>query len=872
MNSPGEKFIARNGGRGYHVGMMHVRRGLLKSEGADLPANNSHTCGPAGRPVVTLLTVLVCLLALAAGSVEAKGAAAAAKDRIFQDWLRQDAGGNAGTCFQDAKTAEREAAIVERVANELDAAGAAIRGEAAVLTKARVPGRDPRWRALYTKACEQRRARRLRTLTARYPKIVFTKHFNMGGSHYAYTEGQSDAQAERHFRAGGALCVLEMDGIYGTVGTLIRDARGVIRNPDVSYDGTRILFAWKKDDRKDDYHLYEMEVATRRVRQLTSGLGFADYECAYLPNGDIVFNSTRCVQTVDCWWTEVSNLYTCDGDGRYMRRLSFDQVHTNYPTVMSDGRVIYTRWDYNDRGQLYPQPLFQMNADGTGQTEFYGNNSWFPTTIAQARGIPNSTKVMAIATGHHSGQSGKLILIDPSKGRQEAAGITMLAPVRPAKAVRVDAYGQRGEQFQYPYPLSETELLVTYATGNPGRNRPNGYGLYWMHVDGRRELLTFDPKLSSNQPVPLAPRPRPHRRPSAVDYRKTTGVYYVQDVYAGPGLEGIPRGTAKRLRVVALEYRAAGIGSNGNGGPAGGALVSTPVAVNNGSWDVKRVLGSVPVEKDGSAFFTVPARTPVYFQVLDRKGHTIQSMRSWSTLQPGETFSCVGCHESKRSAPPVRKSSIAMKAGPRPLEPFYGPPQGFSFAKVIQPILDKHCVRCHNVRPGRPKPKARPKVAFSLLGDRNVDGRASRYWSDSYLALTQRGRPNRFVRWLNAQSVPSMLPPYHAGACKSGLLTMIEKGHHDVRLSREETEKIACWIDLLVPFCGDYTESAAWRDRGRKYAHFQGKRDRMAAQEAKNIQALVEARAGRTPEGLPPVPEFKPLDPRYRVSSGKPRR
>jgi len=534
--------------------------------------------------------------------------------------------------------------------------------------------------------------------------------------------------------------------------------------------------------------------------------------------------------------------------------------------------VTYTRWDYNDRGQLYPQPLFQMNADGTGQTEFYGNNSWFPTTIAHARGIPNSAKVMAIATGHHSGQSGKLILIDSAKGRQEAAGITMLAPTRPAKAVRVDSYGQRGEQFQYPYPLSETELLVTYATHNPGRSRLNGYGIYWMHVDGRRELLTFDPKLSSNQPVPLAPRPRPHRRPSAVDYRKTTGVYYVQDVYAGPGLEGIPRGTAKRLRVVALEYRAAGIGSNGNGGPAGGALVSTPIAVNNGSWDVKRVLGSVPVEKDGSAFFTVPARTPVYFQVLDRKGHAIQSMRSWSTLQPGERFSCVGCHESKRSAPPVRKPSIAMKAGPRKLEPFYGPPRGFSFAKVIQPILDKHCVRCHNVRPGQPKPKTKPKAAFSLLGDRNADGRASRYWSDSYLALTQRGRPNRLVRWLNAQSVPSMLPPYHAGACKSGLLTLLEKGHHDVRLSREETEKIACWIDLLVPFCGDYTEAAAWPDRGRKYAHFQGKRGRMAAQEAKNIRALVEARAGRTPEGLPPVPEFKPLAPQYRVPSGKPRR
>jgi len=330
MNSPGGKFIARNGGRGYHTGMMHMRLQLLENGGADLPANNSHTCGPAGSPAVTLLTVLVCLLALTTGSVEAKGAVAAAKDRIFQDWLRQDAGGNAGTCFRNAKTAEWEAAIVERAANELGAAGAAIRGGAAALTKARVPGRDPRWRALYTKACEQRRARRLRTLTARYPKIVFAKHFNMGGSHYAYTEGQSDAQAERHFRAGGALCVLEMDGIYGTVGTLIRDARGIIRNPDVSYDGTRILFAWKKSDRGDDYHIYEMAAAARTVRQLTSGAGFADYECAYLPNGDIIFNSTRCVQTVDCWYTEVSNLYACDKDGRYLRRLGFDQVHTNW--------------------------------------------------------------------------------------------------------------------------------------------------------------------------------------------------------------------------------------------------------------------------------------------------------------------------------------------------------------------------------------------------------------------------------------------------------------------------------------------------------------------------------------------------------------
>jgi hypothetical protein len=561
--------------------------------------------------------------------------------------------------------------------------------------------------------------------------------------------------------------------------------------------------------------------------------------------------------------------------------LSFDQVHTNYPTVMSDGRVIYTRWDYNDRGQLYPQPLYQMNPDGTGQTEVYGNNSWFPTTIAHARGIPNSPLIMAIATGHHSGQSGKLILVDTRKGRQEASGITMLAPVRPAKAVRVDAYGQGGEQFQYPYPLSKTELLVTYATRNPGRNRPNGYGLYWMHVDGRRELLAFDPRHSSNQPVPLAARPRPYVRASTVDYRKKTGAYYLQDVYEGPGLKGVKRGTAKRLRVVALEFRAAGCGSNGNGGPAGGALVSTPVAIRNGTWDVKHVLGTVPIEADGSAFFRVPARRPVYFQILDAKGHTIQSMRSWSTLQPGETFSCVGCHENKSQASPATaKTTLALAGGPRDLEPFYGPPRGFSFPKEIQPILDRHCIRCHKVRGkrlgGRPKaakkaadpkaakPGAKEKQAFSLLAATSPGRRGGRNWSDSYLALTQSGRPNRLVRWLNVQSIPPMLPPYHAGACKSELLAMLEKGHNKVKLSREETDKLACWIDLLVPYCGDYTEAAAWNEGLRKkHDRYYGKRKRMEAEDARNIAALIAARAGRPVKDLPPVPEFKPLPSRY---------
>jgi len=961
-----------------------------------------------GTGVVLAILAATCVSPGGAAEPASAASAAVTEEALLHDWMLQDHGADVKACFADKAGSAVERKMLARVLGELGGPGEAIRGEMDRLIRQKVPGEDAAWRELYVKACRARRAARLRPLLARSPKIVFTKHYDLGGSHYAYTEGQSDAQAERHFRPGTALCVLEADENLGTVRTLIDDPKGVIRDPDVSYDGKRILFAWKKSDRQDDYHLYEMDVATGKVRQLTDGLGFADYEGQYLPTGEIVFNSTRCVQIVDCWWTEVSNLYVCDADGRYMRRLAFDQVHSNYPTVTDDGRVIYTRWDYNDRGQLYPQPLYQMNCDGTGQTEVYGNNSWFPTTVMHARAIPGTQKILAVFSGHHCRQRGKLGIIDPTVGQQEATGAQLVAPIRETKAVRVDAYGQRGELWQYPYPVTQTQFLVTYRPSDKGGPHAAGrFAIYFQDIDGRRELLAFDPRSPCNQSVPLTSRKRPHVRPSNVDYSRKTGTYYVKDVYFGPGLKGIERGTIKRLRVVALEYRAAGIGSNRNGGPAGGALVSTPVSVDNGTWDVKTVLGSVPVREDGSALFTVPARTPVYFQLLDERGCVVQSMRSWSTLQPGETFSCVGCHESKADASPMTgQFAKALEKDPLTLTPFYGPARGFSFPKEIQPILDRHCIRCHfdrgkkrgaikprepRVRPGRipatashshsgdaisalsdqaepknsndhsiprftwwshrgtrewvqynfkapkkvsgvqvywfedtsgcrtpkswkllykdgsawkpvstldelstakdrfvkvsfapvrttslrievllkkgkssgilewkvigenvidaPTPVAKTaekplppgvKKAFSLLGEGNLDRRAKRMWSDSYLALTQNGRPNKLVQWLNAQSIPPMLPPYFAGSARSELITMLEKGHNSVKLTREEMEKLCCWIDLLVPYCGDYTEANAWSDREKeKYARYQAKRDRMAEIERKNIQALL---------------------------------
>ncbi len=741
------------------------------------------------------------------------------------DWAGQDGGDGLRAWLGNDDSVEIEKMMIGRVLKELGPEGLRYKKELDRLTRSNVHPSSRRWFDIYVEACEKRRAKRLKTLLDKSPNIVFTKHQNIGGTHYSYTEAQSDAQRERYFHPGASLCRLDMDGLYGKERTLLDDPRGFIRDPDVSLDAQRLLFSWKKSDREDDFHLYEMDLDNDDIRQLTHGLGFADYEGAYLPNGDIVFNSTRCVQTVDCWWTEVSNLYTCAKDGQYLRRLSFDQVHTNYPSVMPDGRVIYTRWDYNDRGQGRVHPLFQMNPDGTGQTEF-------------------------------------LIAYEPVGWTRAWYGDRIL--------------------------FSSNIYFQSVKSGAIFRDPPLlRYKIYWMDLDGRRELLAADPEISCNQPVPVASREVPVK-PSMVDYRQATGTFYLKDIYTGPGLAGIPRGTIKKLRVVGLEFRAAGIGGNSNRGPAAGAIVSTPISIGNGSWDVKVVHGEAQVYEDGSAQFTVPARTPVYFQALDEKGYAVQTMRSWSTLQPGETFACIGCHEYKNEAPGhYGKSSLAQEAGPQTLDPFYGPARGFSFQKEIQPILDRHCIQCHDDRsnvlplvakanhepiPAVPeKQREDPDRAFSLLGTLNPEYKPGRKWSDAYLSLTNaynnrgnhpslRGRwDHDLVNWISPQSIPPMLPPYHKGAARSGLMTLLETGHKGVKLSREDLEKIACWIDLLVPYCGDYTEANTWGDEGmarytnwfkddlyaetdptKRYQHFLDKRRRMEAIEAANIAALIE--------------------------------
>lgn len=555
---------------------------------------------------------------------------------------------------------------------------------------------------------------------------VVAQHKALGGSHYAYTEGlfeESTGEAasgvgtESNFQQGSRLVLLKLeaegDKVKKTEKVILNSPAGCIRDPDVSADGTKCVFSYKTK-KNDDFHIYEMELTSGNYeyRQLTFGSGVADFECMYLPNGEILFSSSRAVQTVDCWKTPVSNIYKMSADGKNIIRLGYDQVHTTYPTLTEDGRVIYTRWDYNDRTQMWIQSLFQMNPDGTNQTELYGNNSNFPTTLTHTRQVPGEASLyVSIATGHHTYQAGKLCLVNVSTNRDGAASITF--PFRDGdKNNNVDAYGQSGAMYQYPYALSSTQFLVSYAPNGWASDRAKTPFGIWLMESGSNEkieIIQGDASYPSAQIVPVKTREM-FVRPSMVDYSKNTGTYYIGDVYVGEAVQGVERGTVKQIRVVALDYRPYAVGAT-VASESGSSDPYTPIATGNGAWDVKVVLGVATVYEDGSAMFSVPSETPVYFQLLDKDGNMIQTMRSWSTLMPNEIYSCVGCHENNNTTPPASATvTMALKAGVETLKPDvwqadeadekaydpYTSKIGFDYLEEVQPILDANCISCHN--------------------------------------------------------------------------------------------------------------------------------------------------------------------------------
>jgi len=667
---------------------------------------------------------------------------------------------------------------------------------------------------LYARACELRREIILSHPLLDFPRLLINKR---SGS---LAEHMCDQYLGRGAGSGAGLVVLddwktsprETELLSGQVS-------GHVLHPDLSYDGKRVLFALASStgQRKGQYRgywIYEYSFETGKVRQVTGTPSdrqermrdrqtvlVEDFDPCYLPDGGFAFISTRSQQFGRCHggrYVPSYILYRGELDGSKIRPLSYNESNEWGPAVLHDGAIVYTRWDYVNRHDVLFQSLWGIHPDGTQTTHFYGNNSPAPCLIGETQPIPGVHKVVATAAAHHGQTLGSIIVIDPSRGQDHGHPLTWVTPELPfpesgvppgitSAAVpladdRTGGFGSVSPGVQRagtPWPLNEDLFLCTYWHSN--RN----YGIYLIDTVGGRELIHADPSVACFDPIPLRPRPMPAVMSSAIAGREKekTGVFTVQNVYqcSFP----LEKDSIKSIRVNEIISQ---------------PTSSSPVRSKADNEVVKKILGTVPVNADGSAAFEAPANTPLQLQLLDANGMAVMTMRSLIYVQPGERAGCIGCHENRYGAPPVMPASamhiakIAPPAGAK-----YEP--GFSFVRTVQPVLDRYCIGCHG--PGTAPAKC------DLLGHRppSVAPARSTAFSAAYESLTVGGLVRIAPR--NGESFPSRPKDYFAHAGR--LAKMLLEGHPDkqgkkrVELDRDSFQRIVDWMDVNCQFYGDYS-------------------------------------------------------------------
>ncbi|HOX02334.1 MAG TPA: SUMF1/EgtB/PvdO family nonheme iron enzyme [Candidatus Paceibacterota bacterium] len=602
------------------------------------------------------------------------------------------------------------------------------------------------------------------------------------------------------------LCVLSSISPRGELRGLYRPpAGGYVGEIDLHWDGDRLLFTQSD---AANWKVFEMHSDGSGLRQVSAMPDDVDsFDACYLPNGKIIFGSTGSFQSVPCWHglRRVATLYRMDADGSRIRQLCFDQDHDLHPTVLPSGQVLYHRWDYTGINHIYLRELMLMNPDGAGQRAIYGSGSWYPNALYFPRPLPEvAGQILCILSGYHGvHRMGQLVVIDTTRGWHEADGIVQRIsgqgdPLQPrVKDNLVDADWPK---FLHPYPLSEKQFLVAAWL------QPKGsWGIYLADVFDNLVRVREEPGWALLEPVPLAPRPAPPIVPDQVDPSRRDGLVYLHDVHAGPGLKGVPRGTVKRLRVLAYHYGYPGLAGPdriGYGGP----------------WEVMRILGTVPIETDGSALFRVPANTPIALQPLDDQGQAVQLMRSWFTVMPGEVASCAGCHE--RPADAAARPALAARRPPRELTPWRGPARGFDFEREVQPVLDRHCVRCHDgsqpplgsmqAQPLDLRPTSQvPNYAGRRISQMGIDRLHPQMLADTRGILKYAPAYDALIPYLRRVGIEddvSLLMPGEYQADTSPLVQLLRKGHRGVALDAESWDRLVTWIDLNAPCHGTWGE------------------------------------------------------------------
>jgi hypothetical protein len=744
---------------------------------------------------------------------------------IQWDWRMQDGIGTERLPVTYAAAVQRLLQQGDGLLADLHAKGLALTGETQAWEELRSQWKrlaaeagatDAAWEALWRRGHRLRRRIVLGNPVASTGPIVFAKHVSGGLFSHQLTQYEGD-----NARPGGGIFVLEEPGRSMRTRQLAAGAlpQGAFMFPEVSPDGSRVLFSYCKVDFDPPdrgqfldrhFHLYEVDRAGSRLRQLTDG-PYDDFSPRYLPDGKIIFISTRRGGYHRCGRgpCPVYTLALCEADVSHPRVISYHETHEWDPAVLNDGRVIYTRWDYVDRDAIHFQQLWTARPDGSGVRAFYGNNTLNPIGVWEARPIPGSPLVMATAAAHHAMTAGAIILLDVTKGVEDMAPITRFTPDVPfpesesaAGSMREYPDAERrtqrwpGHCYRSPCPLSEACCLAAYSydclLGEPQTNRPNMFGLYYVDRFGNKELLYRDLNVSSVWPAPLRSRPLPPRIPSTLEATgKAEGRFFLRNVYES--WVPLPKERIAGLRIIQVL-------------PKTTPNIADPAPGLAGSSPGKQVLGTVPVESDGSAYFRAPARIPLQFQALDSQGRAVQMMYSLVYLQPGETVGCAGCHERSAASLPV-DSRVAVRSLRRPPSEIVPGPDGskpLSYPLLVQPVLDKHCVSCHNA--GAPKEKSGGIVLSGAKGKGP--------FSQSYEALAPQVPYSAWGNRPTARTYPDQF-----GARASKLMKLLLAGHYQVRLSKDDLERLATWMDANALFYGTFNRKDQQRQlKGERIA------------------------------------------------------
>ncbi|MDR2762954.1 MAG: hypothetical protein LBB88_10155, partial [Planctomycetaceae bacterium] len=683
--------------------------------------------------------------------------------------------------------------------------------------------------------------------------ILFIRRPTFQSSHY-YTDF-----IDGSVFFGSELCLLSIkDGSIKSLAPTLKD--GIIGRCNLSFDGKKIIFDYKRK-LGEGYRIWEINIDGSGLRQLTfpptdenermakyrmdknnivsnrweryKGIGANryfhhtdDFHPAYLPDGGFVFVSTRCEHGILCDGPDVltaSVVYRADKNGN-IEKLSDNSVSESCPTIMEDGRILYTRWEYVDNGSVTNKGLWALNPDGTASTEIYGIDIVFPAVFNTARQIPGQpTKFVCIGAPHMPVGLGTILLVDTRFDRRTVEGVKYITPevdqqyqwgwTKPVngqfftrlyeppavKSVSIqrdysrDGGGNtdKGPLFIDPFPFNEHDFLVSY---NPDKkwNTVNAYGLYLINDAGERDLLFKDSEWSAWCPIPVRATVNPPTPVAALDSNlaeKKLAQLIVTDVYAG--MEGVPRGSIKYLRINEHVPRPWSARRYWDGDEFD---QQHSVISHNAALGLRVQHGVVPVEKDGSANFVVPADKNIFLQALDENYREVQRERTFVNYRPGEVRSCIGCHEQASAAPTDKKSMpLALRGAYNLPGPQLGEKSGsrpISYYEDVQPVLDRHCVRCHN--------------SEKKDGDVNLEGKLTRLFNVSYETLMKRDSFPIIGENHPKAGNNHYLPPYSLGSNASKLVKLLDKGHYDIKMPMEDWIRLTTWIDSNGQYYGTY--------------------------------------------------------------------